>query len=94
MVVLAVKHGKLQPFNVEPAHLDSLGSLAYMAIVSSLASAAFSRQTQRRAKKQEAEHRADTSWSSLRYGSLQCDQCFSAEHCPLKWLPPELAAAT
>ncbi|KAL3148833.1 hypothetical protein ABBQ32_001711 [Trebouxia sp. C0010 RCD-2024] len=68
---IAVKHGKMQNFNVEPAHLDSLGSLAYMAIVSSLASAAFSRQcSQRRAKKQEAKRRSDTSSSSLRMPQL------------------------
>lgn len=79
--MLAVKHGKMQHFTVEPAHLDSLGSLAYMAIVSSLASAAFSRQcSQRRGKKQEAKRRPDTSWSSLRYGILQHVHCFCVEH--------------
>lgn len=72
--VHAVKHGKMQNFNVEPGHLDSLRSLAYMAVVSSLASAAFSRQCQRRSQKHDSEPQVGTSWSSLRYGNLQHGQ--------------------
>ena len=63
-VLLAVRHGKMQTFNAASGHLDSLGSFVYMAVVSSLASAAFSRQHHRPAKKQDAQH--NLSWSSLR----------------------------
>ena len=62
----AVRHGGMQGFNAAPRHLDSLASFAYMAVVSSLASAAFSHQHHQPAKKQEAKHSLNAGWLSLR----------------------------
>lgn len=58
----------MQSFSAAPGHLESLASFVYMAVVSSLASAAFSRQ-HRPAKTQQAKESLNPSWSSLRQGN-------------------------
>ena len=72
--LLAVRHGKMQSFNAASGHLDTLAFFVYMAVVSSLASAAVSRQHDRRAKKQEGKHSLKPSWWSLRSGDMHRDK--------------------